>query len=80
MDEICENTSIFNKFCKQAFMRTERKEKGDKKAKQSQNITLKALKHQYLLIPLACIRIILILMKRIGSSADVISTSAGIQL
>lgn len=79
MDEICENTSIFNKFCKQAFMRTERK-KGDKKAKQSQNMTLKALKYQYLLIPLACIRIILILMKRIGGSADVISTSAGIQL
>lgn len=40
-------------------MRTEREEKGHKKAKQSQNMTLK---YQYLLIPLACIRIILILV------------------
>lgn len=43
-------------------MRSERKEKGDKKAKLFQNVTLKALKYQYLLIPLVCIRIILILM------------------
>lgn len=62
MDETCENTSNFKKFCKGAFARAERKERGDKKAKLFQNITLKALKYQYLLIPLACIRIILILM------------------
>lgn len=62
MDETCENTSNFKKFCKRAFVRAERKERGDKKAKLFQNITLKALKYQYLLIALACIRIILILM------------------
>lgn len=61
-------------------MRAERKEKGDKKAELFQNITLKALKYQYLLIPLACIRIILILMNSNGISADVISTSTGIPL
>lgn len=49
-------------FAKKAFLRAERKEKGDKKAKLFHNITLKALKNQCLLIPLACIRIILILM------------------
>lgn len=43
-------------------MRTERKEKGHRRAKQSQNMTLKSLKYQYLIIPLARIRIILILM------------------
>lgn len=80
MDGICDNIFTFNKFSKQAFMKTERKEKGCKKAKQSQNMTLKSLKYQYLLIPLACIRIILILMYWIGISADVISTFTGIQL
>lgn len=49
-------------FAKKTFLRAERKEKGDKKAKLFHNITLKALKNQCLLIPLACIRIILILM------------------
>lgn len=58
-------------------MRAERKEKGDKKAKLFQSITLK---YQYLIILLACIRIILIPMNWNGISADVISTSTGIQL
>lgn len=49
-------------FCKRAFVRAERKEKGDKKAKLFQSITSNSLKYQYSVILLACIRIILIPM------------------